>query len=33
MIGKLGKKYILFGISAMRASAGIAEVDNQRGGR
>jgi hypothetical protein len=28
MIGELGRKYILFGISAIRASEGIAEVDN-----
>jgi hypothetical protein len=29
MIGELARKYIFFGISAIRVSAGIAEVDNK----
>jgi hypothetical protein len=33
MIGKLGEKYIVSGISAIRVSEGIAEVDNERGER
>jgi hypothetical protein len=33
MIGKLGLKYISFGISVIRVSEGIAEVDNERGER
>jgi hypothetical protein len=33
MIGELGRKYILFGISAIWVGAGIGEVDNEKGGR
>jgi hypothetical protein len=29
MIGKLGRKYIFFGISAIRADVGVAEVDKK----
>lgn len=33
MIGELGQKYILFGISAIGISSGVAEVDNYGGAR